>query len=85
MSQITAFVGALLIDGQGGEPVSDSVVLVENGKFIAAGAKATVPIPEHAELVDVTGKTVMPRINRCPCPCTRGQKSEYGCGGAGSQ
>jgi len=62
MSQITAFVGALLIDGQGGEPVSDSVVLVENGKFIAAGAKATVPIPEHAELVDVTGKTVMPGL-----------------------
>ncbi|WKL00363.1 hypothetical protein Q0F98_25015 [Paenibacillus amylolyticus] len=40
MSQITAFVGALLIDGQGGEPVSDSVVLVENGKFIAAGAES---------------------------------------------
>ncbi|WP_339303603.1 amidohydrolase family protein [Paenibacillus sp. FSL R5-0519] len=62
MSQITAFVGALLIDGQGGEAVSDSVVLVENGKFIAAGAKATVPVPESAKLVDVTGKTVMPGL-----------------------
>lgn len=62
MTQITAFTGALLIDGQGGEPVSDSVVLVENGKFIAAGAKAAVPIPENAKLVDVTGKTVMPGL-----------------------
>lgn len=85
MSQITAFVGALLIDGQGGEPVSDSVVLVENGKFIAAGAKATVPIPENAELVDVTGKTVMPGLIDAHVHVHGAKNLNMVKGGAGSQ
>ncbi|WP_128100732.1 amidohydrolase family protein [Paenibacillus sp. DCT19] len=62
MSPMIAFTGALLIDGQGGEPVADSVVLVDNGKIKEAGAKATVQIPEEAQIVDVTGKVIMPGL-----------------------
>ena len=33
-----AFVGGLLIDGTGAEPVKDSLLLVEDGKIAYAGA-----------------------------------------------
>lgn len=61
----TAFVGGLLIDGCGGEPVVDSVVLVEGMTIKNAGAKADVQIPEGYEMVDVSGKTVMPGMFDC--------------------
>ena len=34
----TAFVGGLLIDGTGAEPIKDSLVLVKDGKVAYAGA-----------------------------------------------
>ena len=38
MSKV-AFVGGLLIDGTGAEPVKDSLVLVEDKKIVYAGPK----------------------------------------------
>ena len=56
----TAFVGGLLIDGTGAEPVKDSLVLVRDGKVAYAGAGKEVG-PEY-EIVDVSGKTIMPGL-----------------------
>ena len=59
---VTAFEGARVIPGDGSAPVEDAVLLVENGRFIAVGARSSVDIPRGATRVDLTGKTVMPAI-----------------------
>ena len=56
----TAFTGGLLIDGTGSSPVEDSLVLVEDGKIVYAGIKKEVP--SGFEIIDITGKTLMPGI-----------------------
>jgi imidazolonepropionase-like amidohydrolase len=52
----------LLIDGHGGDPIKDAVVLVEGKIITAVGPAATVKIPEGAEITDASGKTVMPGL-----------------------
>ncbi len=57
-----AFTGATLIDGSGGEPIQDGVLLIQNGRIVAVGARAEVEIPERAAVRDVTGKYIMPGL-----------------------
>lgn len=57
-----AFTGATLIDGNGGTPVKNSVLLVSKGKVVSAGSKEEVKIPEGTEVMDITGKFIMPGI-----------------------
>lgn len=57
-----ALVGGILIDGTGGEPVPNSVVLIEKGRIAAAGPRAKVKIPREATQVDARGKTVLPGL-----------------------
>ncbi|MCB1019792.1 MAG: amidohydrolase family protein, partial [Acidobacteria bacterium] len=59
---VTAIVGATLIDGTGEPPLRDAVVLVEAGHIRAAGARATTAVPEGAEIVDASGKTLIPGL-----------------------
>ena len=54
------FKGGTLIDGTGREPISDSVVVVEDGQVVAVGAAGEQAVPAGAEMVDVSGKTVLP-------------------------
>jgi imidazolonepropionase-like amidohydrolase len=53
-------VGAVLLDGQGGPPVSDSVVVVAGGRIQAAGPRSSVPIPEEADNVDGSSRFLVP-------------------------
>ena len=55
-----ALVGGMLIDGNGGEPLSNSCVIVRNDKIEFAGKKDETSIPAEAEVVDVTGMTILP-------------------------
>ncbi|HTM34156.1 MAG TPA: amidohydrolase family protein [Vicinamibacterales bacterium] len=55
-----AVVGATLIDGNGGPPVADSIVVVADGRIRAAGPRVEVQIPPGARVVDAAGKFVMP-------------------------
>lgn len=57
-----AITGGLLIDGNGGEPISDSVVLIENGRLTAVGRRADVKIPKGFRTVDARGKTLLPGL-----------------------
>ncbi|HLX46110.1 MAG TPA: amidohydrolase family protein [Bryobacteraceae bacterium] len=57
-----AIVGAKLVDGTGASPVSDSVVLIRDGKIAAAGARGQVSIPKSTPIVDATGKTLLPGL-----------------------
>jgi len=53
---------ATLIDGNGGSPVPDAVVLVRNGRIISAGAKNQVGIPRGVPIIDAHGGTVLPGL-----------------------
>jgi len=44
----TAIVGATLIDGNGGPPVADAVVVVDGARIAAAGPRGAVTIPAGA-------------------------------------
>jgi len=62
---LTAIVGGTLIDGLGGDPVPSSVVVVEDGKIVAAGAERNVAIPAGAKRLDASGRTVLPGFIDC--------------------
>ena len=55
-----AIVGARLIDGTGGDPVADAVILIDDGRVVAAGPSDVVEVPDGTEIVDAAGKTVIP-------------------------
>jgi imidazolonepropionase-like amidohydrolase len=58
--------GATLIDGTGAAPVSDAVVLIDDeGRIAAAGPRQTVASPANAEVIDVTGMTLLPGLIDC--------------------
>jgi len=57
---LVAIVGATLIDGTGGAPVNDAVVIVRGTRIAAVGRRAGVTIPKGARLIDATGKYLVP-------------------------
>ncbi len=61
-SNVKAIVGAVLIDGTGGAPVTDSVVVVAGSKIRAVGTRANVPIPAGSEKIDGRGKFLLPGL-----------------------
>ena len=57
--------GGTLIDGSGSKPVQNSVVVFENGEITAVGTADGFRVPEDAEVVDVSGRTVIPGLIDC--------------------
>lgn len=45
-----------------GEPISNGVLIVQNGKISAVGEAGAVSIPRNAERIDATGKVILPGI-----------------------
>lgn len=61
-ASVTAITGATLIDGNGGAPVSDAVVLIAGGRITAAGARGSTAVPAGATVVNATGKYLVPGL-----------------------
>jgi imidazolonepropionase-like amidohydrolase len=61
-SQVKALVGGTLIDGFGGKPLANSVVLVENERIKAIGQVGKIEIPKGAEIISTEGMSVMPGL-----------------------
>ena len=61
-STTVAVVGGFLIDGFGGPPVHDSVVLIEGDRIAAVGQEGRLSIPPGARVIDANGYTVMPGL-----------------------
>src|ERR1700704_976184 len=61
-SKVKAIIGAVLIDGNGGPPITDSVVVISGSKIRAAGARANVPIPAEADKINGSGKFLTPGL-----------------------
>jgi imidazolonepropionase-like amidohydrolase len=55
-------VGAVLMDGLGGPPLSNSVVVISGGKIRAAGPASAVPIPAEADKINGSGRFLMPGL-----------------------
>jgi len=57
-----ALVGATLLDGGGGAPIPDSVVLLRAGRVECAGTRTACPVPEGVGVLDLTGQFITPGI-----------------------
>jgi imidazolonepropionase-like amidohydrolase len=55
-----AVVGATVIDGNGGTPIADAVVLIKGTRISAVGPRSAVPIPPDASQIDARGRWVVP-------------------------
>ncbi len=62
---LKALVGAKLIDGAGGTPIEDAVVVIEGERISSVGKADATTVPTGAEVIDVTGKTVIPGLINC--------------------
>jgi hypothetical protein len=60
MRKVLVVRGGTLIDGTGRPPVSDAVILIEGGRFKAVGSQHQIKVPDHAEVIDATGLTILP-------------------------
>ena len=57
-----AIVGGTLIDGTGRAAVTDSVVIISEGRFQSVGKGSEVTIPQGAEVIDAKGKSILPGL-----------------------
>ena len=57
-----AILHARLIDGLGGPPVEDSVVILQGNKVEYAGPANAAKVPQGSQIIDGKGKTVMPGL-----------------------
>jgi Tol biopolymer transport system component len=54
--------GARIITMKGNEVIASGDVVIKNNRIAAVGATGTVTIPADAEIIDVSGKTIMPGL-----------------------
>ncbi len=59
---VKAILGATLIDGSGKKPLPDSVVVVRGERIEAVGKQGDVKIPEGAEVINASGRWLMPGL-----------------------
>ncbi|MCH2670314.1 MAG: amidohydrolase family protein [Gammaproteobacteria bacterium] len=57
-----ALIGARLFDGTGRAPHEQSVLVIRNGRVEMVGAIGDVNIPDDAERIDLSGKTILPGL-----------------------
>ena len=59
---LKALVGGTLIDGFGGKPVQNSVIIIEGQRIKAIGHQGNTPIPANAEIIRTEGMSVLPGL-----------------------
>jgi len=61
-NRIKALVGGTLIDGFGGRPLRNSVVLIDGERISAVGVQGSLAIPAGAEIISTEGMSVLPGL-----------------------
>lgn len=61
-TKLKALVGGTLIDGFGGPPLRNSVILIEGERIKAIGQVGTMAIPPGAEIISTEGMSVLPGL-----------------------
>ncbi len=54
--------GGTLIDGTGGPPIRDAVVVVEGSRIRTVGTEEQVSYPPDAQVIDTRGRTILPGL-----------------------
>src|ERR1051325_9355187 len=57
---VVALSHVLLIDGTGAPPAQDQTIVMDRGKIGAVGKTGSVKVPPNAQVLDLTGHTVVP-------------------------
>jgi hypothetical protein len=60
--QAIAIQGATLIDGNGGAPVPNAVIIVQGNRITAVGRAGQVQVPMGAQVINASGKWVLPGL-----------------------
>jgi imidazolonepropionase-like amidohydrolase len=71
--KVTVLKAARLLDGQGGTPLANAVVVIEDDRIARVGAG--LPVPAGAEVVDLGSATLLPGLIDCHTHIT-GQPGE---------
>jgi hypothetical protein len=61
-AQKKALVGGTLIDGFGGDPLRNSVILIDGNKITKVGQVGTLEIPAGTEIISTEGMSVLPGL-----------------------
>ncbi len=61
-AQTIALSHATVIDGTGAAPLRDATIIMSGGRIAAVGPAAKVKTPPDAQVIDLTGKTIIPGI-----------------------
>jgi imidazolonepropionase-like amidohydrolase len=61
-SDVVVIQGVTLIDGSGGPPVADAVIVVRAGHIESVARVNEIDLPRGATVLDLTGKTVIPGL-----------------------
>lgn len=59
---ITALVGGTLIDGFGGTPIHNSVILIQGEKIVKVGHQGNTDVPDGAKVISTEGMSVLPGL-----------------------
>jgi imidazolonepropionase-like amidohydrolase len=62
-----ALVGGTLIVGTGQDPLPEAIVVVAESVIQEVGRKGEIEIPTDCEIIEVSGKTIMPGMFDCHC------------------
>jgi imidazolonepropionase-like amidohydrolase len=57
---VVALTGATIIDGNGGRPIADGVLVFSGSRIAAIGPRASVQVPSGAAIVDARGRWIVP-------------------------
>src|ERR671936_1407864 len=60
-----ALVGGRLIDGFGGQPLANSVIIIDNERITAVGTVGALQVPAEAEVISTEGMDVLPGLWDC--------------------
>src|SRR6266540_6469380 len=72
-----ALVGGRLIDGFGGHPLANSVIIIENERITAIGTVGALKVPADAEIISTEGMDVLPGLWDCYVHTTLLGHSDY--------
>lgn len=61
-AQLKALVGGTLIDGFGGKPILNSVIVIDGERIKTVGQQGQVVIPAAAEIISTEGMTIIPGL-----------------------
>jgi imidazolonepropionase-like amidohydrolase len=61
-AQVKALVGGTLIDGFGGKPLPNSVIIIEGERIKSVGQVGSLEIPKNAEVISTEGMSVLPGL-----------------------